>query len=48
MDYTADGRAIGIEITAPSELDLSRLNELHLRVGQEPVARDDLGPLVAA
>ncbi|MCH7750957.1 MAG: DUF2283 domain-containing protein [Planctomycetes bacterium] len=48
VDYTADGRAIGIEITAPSELDLSQLNELLSRLGQEPVAREDLAPLVAA
>jgi hypothetical protein len=48
VDFAADGRAIGIEITAPAEIDLSRLNELLARLGQEPIAREDLAPLVAA
>ena len=48
VDYSADGRAIGIEITSPSHLDLSQLNRLLERLGQEPAAREDLAPLAAA
>ena len=48
VDYSADGRAIGIEITNPSSLDLAQLNRLLGRIGQAPVARDDLAPLLAA
>ncbi len=48
VDYSADGRAIGIEITNPSSLDLAQLNRLLVRIGQAPVARDDLAPLLAA
>lgn len=48
VDYAADGRAIGIEITNPSRLDLAQLNHLLVRIGQEPAARDDLAPLLAA
>jgi uncharacterized protein YuzE len=48
VDYSADGRAIGIEIASPSRLDLSRLNELPVRLGHAPVGREDLAPLFAA
>jgi hypothetical protein len=48
VDYADDGRAIGIEITSPSLLDLSALNRLLQRLGHDPVERDDLAPLVAA
>ncbi|MEX0704331.1 MAG: DUF2283 domain-containing protein [Planctomycetales bacterium] len=48
VDYASDGTAIGIEITAPSRLDISQLNRILERIGHEPVAREDLAPLVAA
>jgi hypothetical protein len=48
VDYSSDGRPIGIEITAPSRLDLSQLNQLLADLGQGPVAREDLAPLAAA
>ena len=48
VDYSSDGRAIGIEITSPAHLVLSELNGLLERLGQEKVTRDDLVPLVAA
>lgn len=48
VDYAQDGRAIGIEITSPSCLVLSQLNELLTELGYEPVAAEDLAPLVAA
>lgn len=48
VDYSSDGRAIGIEITSPSRLDLTQLNRLLERLGHEPVDREDLAPLAAA
>ena len=48
VDYASDGRAIGIEIPSPARVDLTELNKLLVRLGHEPVAREDLGPLVAA
>ena len=48
VDYGADGRPIGIEITSPSQFDSQALNDLLVRLGQPPVQSQDLAPLVAA
>ncbi|NLX21312.1 MAG: hypothetical protein GXY55_06515 [Phycisphaerae bacterium] len=48
VNFARDGRAIGIEITAPSRIDLAGLNDLLTRLGQDPVRAEDLVPLVAA
>jgi len=48
IDYAADGRAIGIEITTPARLELAQLNQLLLRLGQPAAAAADLAPLAAA
>ena len=48
IDYSSDGRPLGIEITAPSKVDLAALNVLLARLGQEPVQREDIAPLIAA
>lgn len=48
VDFSSDGRPIGIEISSPSRFDLSALNETLVRLGQEPVRPEDLAPLVAA
>jgi len=48
IDFSEDGRAIGIEITMPARVDLGQLNELLARVRCEPVAGEDIAPLVAA
>lgn len=48
VDFAADGRAIGIEITAPTQLVLDEWNQLLVQLGQVPVAREDLSPLAAA
>lgn len=47
IDYSSDGRPVGIEITAPSRVDLAVLNVLLTRLGQEPVRREDIAPLVS-
>jgi hypothetical protein len=48
VDFAPDGRPIGIEITAPSHLILSELNQVLSKLGQGLVAHDDLAPLAAA
>ena len=47
VDYAADGRPIGIEITTPSRFDLQALNDLLVSLGQPPIQSQDLAPLVA-
>lgn len=48
VDYTRSGRAIGIEITAPSLLSLTVMNRVLRSVGQAPVKRAELSPVLAA
>ncbi len=48
VDFSFDGRPIGIEIASPSRFDLSALNKALEALGQEPVRAEDLAPLVAA
>jgi len=48
IDFAADGRAIGIEITAPSKISLETLNRALAAVNQAPATADELGPLAAA
>jgi hypothetical protein len=48
VDFAVDGRPLGIEITAPSQLVWCELNQLLIKLGQVPVAAEDLAPLVAA
>ena len=48
IDFAADGRAIGIEITSPGTLSIIALNRALAEVNQQPASRDELAPLVAA
>lgn len=48
IDYTADGRAIGIEITSPAHVTLAGINEALAKANQEPLTPKDLIPLEAA
>jgi hypothetical protein len=48
IDLTADGQPLGIEITAPAELTLARLNRVLKDLGCAPASRADLAPLRAA
>jgi len=48
IDYTRQGKPIGIEITAPAELSASALNRVLRRLGVPVVTRADLAPLRAA
>jgi hypothetical protein len=47
IDFAADGRAIGIEMAAPSRVALDTLNKALATVHQEPATADELGPLAA-
>jgi uncharacterized protein YuzE len=48
IDYNRTGKAIGVEITAPSKLSTPMLNRVLRRLGAPPVTRADLAPLRAA
>ena len=48
VDYTRGGRAIGIEITAPTALSLAALNRVLRDLGQRPIERTEIFPLLAA
>lgn len=48
IDYAADGLAIGIEITAPSQLSLAALNAVLDELGHTRASQTDLAPLVAS
>ena len=44
VDYTQDGRAIGIEITSPSLFNLESLNRLLTEIGQPALRGRFLAP----
>lgn len=48
VDHARGGRAIGIEITAPSVLSLAAMNRVLRELGQRPIKRTELSPLLAA
>ena len=48
VDYARGGRAIGIEITSPSLLSVAAMNRVLRSVGQAPVKRAELSPVLAA
>lgn len=48
VDYTDDGRAIGIEITAPSKISLGEINRVLRGLELPPLDRSELAPLEAA
>jgi uncharacterized protein YuzE len=48
IDYAADGRAIGIEITSPGKLTIAALNEALAAANQGPATAEELAPLAAA
>jgi hypothetical protein len=48
IDLAADGRPIGIEITAPTRVTVTALNRVLRGLGAAPVKRADLTPLRVA
>jgi uncharacterized protein YuzE len=48
IDFARDGKPIGIEIVAPSQLTLLAFNRVLRDLGFPPLKRADLAPVVAA
>ena len=48
IDFTADGQAIGIEITTPAKVSLAALNAVLRELGHPPASQADLAPVLAA
>ena len=48
VDFAEDGRAIGVEILNPRNLDLSDLNAILKNNGQPPLTKEDVAPILAA
>jgi len=48
VDYGANGRPVGIEITAPQAVPLERLNQLLADLGEPPLAEQEYKPLRVA
>lgn len=48
VDFAADGRVIGVDITTPSRFDLDRLNGVLATFGCASVAGSDVAPITGA
>jgi hypothetical protein len=48
VDYSASGKALGVEITAPHAVPLDRLNQLLTELGEPPLVERDYRPARAA
>jgi len=48
VDYTAEGKPIGIEITAPAHVGIAELNRVLGRLHAPAVTNEDIAPLRAA
>ena len=48
IDFTAEGQAIGIEITTPAKISLAALNAVLKELGHAPASQADLAPVLAA
>ncbi len=46
VDYAADGRAIGVEITAPSQITLAALKRILATLEQAPATEPEFAPLL--
>ncbi len=46
VDYAPDGRPIGVEITAPSQVTLAAFNRVLAAVQQSPLTPTELAPLL--
>lgn len=47
VDFAADGRPIGVEITSPSGFSLDALNRVLESLPAQPATRDEVRPLAA-
>lgn len=47
VDYTADGKPLGIEITAPAQVGIAELNRVLAALHAPAVTNEDIAPLRA-
>ncbi len=45
VDFAADGRPIGLEITAPNRITLEAINRVLVPLGQDEATMAELAPL---
>ena len=48
VDYSAEGKPIGVEIVAPGHVTLEQFNAVLEELGEPPVSPDEFAPLTAA
>jgi hypothetical protein len=48
VDYTTDGKPIGIEITAPAQVGIAELNNVLAALHIPTLTKEDIAPLLAA
>ena len=48
VDYDSAGNAIGVELTAPSQVTWDQIGQLLTRLGQTPLSIDEWAPLRVA
>jgi hypothetical protein len=48
VDYAADGRAIGVEITSPTSASLQTINDLLAKLNLHALEKDELAPLLVS
>lgn len=48
IDFAADDRAIGIEITAPGKVSLAMLNRVLKSIHEEPATPSEMSPVAVA
>ncbi len=48
IDLSESGEPIGLEITAPGKVTLDDINAALTKLGLDPIAAEELAPLVAA
>ena len=48
VDYTANGKPIGVEITAPTQVGIAELNRVLAALHAPAVTNEDIAPLRAA
>jgi len=47
IDYTEDGKPIGIEITAPTKVTVTELNRILSELGAPTLTESDIAPLIS-
>jgi uncharacterized protein YuzE len=48
VDYSRAGKPIGIEITAPGQISVTKFNKILKELGLPSASREELAPLTAA